>query len=122
MGTSSMSRGMSRAPPISVAQSAPAVTVSEAVGSPSSAAWPWLTRAPMASSTSRTPVRVGFTPTRCSVTRASPTIAPATSRNAADEMSPGTTTDVARRGPGQSVTVRSPVSSRAPKRRSIRSE
>ena len=68
------------------------------------------------------PVRVGLTPTRATVTRASPTIAAATSRKAADEMSPGTCTIVPCRGPGVSVTVRPSVTTRTPNRRSIRSE
>src|SRR5204862_389557 len=52
------------------------------------------TTAPIASSTVRIPVRVGFTPTRVTLTLASRTIAAATSRNAAEEMSPGTHTVV----------------------------
>ena len=60
--------------------------------------------------------------TPATVTRASRTMAPATRRNAADEMSPGTCTSVPRSGPGWSVTRRSPRSIRAPNARSMTSE
>ena len=67
-------------------------------------------------------MRVGLTPARATVTRASGTIAPATSRKAADEMSPGTCTVVPRSPPGVRVTVRPRVPTPAPNRRSMRSE
>src|SRR2546422_465344 len=122
-GISSMSRGMS-APPIEVAVSSDADARRSAAGSASSpvGAGSIRRRALIASRTSRTPVRVGFTPTRWIVTPGSPIIVAATSRKAADEMSPGTETVVPRRSPGVSVTDRSPVTSCAPNCRSIRSE
>ena len=109
-----------------VASNGAGVTVSAAMGSPVGSPGPpcraVVTGARIAASTSSRPVRVGFTPTRRTVTRASGTIRPATSRNAADEMSPGTCTAAPLSGPGCSVTVRvSGRSSRAPNARSITS-
>ena len=124
-GTSSMSRGMS-GPAIVVAARGAWPTVSAAIGSPAASPGPCgvvASEARMAASTSSRPVRVGFTPTRRTVTRASGTMRPATRRKAADEMSPGTWTAAARSGPGCNVTVRaSGRSSRAPNARSITSE
>ena len=64
------------------------------------------TRAPIASRTSSAPVRVGLTPTPRTVTAPSGAAAPATRKNAADEMSPGTRQRrPVRRRPGTTVTV-----------------
>ncbi len=84
--------------PIGSALSTVSTAIFSAVAAPS--AGTCLTETAIARMTSSRPVRVGFTPTPVIVTRASRTRAPATSRNAADEMSPGTCTLVARRGAG----------------------
>ena len=122
-GTSSIKRGTS-GPPTRAARSSAAPRVRLAAGSASSPvpAPTTSTRAPIASSAVRIPVRVGFTPTPVTLTRASRTIAAATSRNAAEETSPGTHTVVPSRSPGSSVTRPPSTRSRAPNWRSIRSE
>ena len=82
-------------------------------------------RAPICSSTSNTPVRVGLSPTFSMVRSAPGTSAPATSQNAAELMSPGTTTCwPVREAPGLTLTWRPispPTSKSAPKALSIRS-
>ena len=77
--------------------------------------------APMAVRMSSTPVRVGLSPTSDKVTREPGTIAAAASRNAADEMSPGSVpsrglSDVA----GWTVSVSPAETTVAPMARSMR--
>ena len=85
------------------------------------------TGAPIARSTSRNAVRVGFTFTPTAVTRAPGSHAAAANRKAAAEKSPGTRTSVARRTePPRTQTLRPPPgsashSSRTPNAGSMRS-
>lgn len=122
-GISSMSRGTS-APATSPGPSSLLRAVIAPIGSPPAGASAGTTssRAPIAASASTMPVRVGLRPTPRTVTVASRTTRPATTRNAADEMSPGTVTAVARSGPGTSRIVRPSLSTWAPNCRSMRSE
>ena len=96
-GISSSSEGTS-AGRISVPRSAwPPRTRSVATGSPArDASGSSSTRAPIRSSTARKPVRVGFTSTPRTTTLAPGTSRPAPTQNAADEGSPGTSSDPGR--------------------------
>ncbi len=68
------------------------------------------------------PVRVGLTPTFCSVRSEPGAMAAPTMRNAAEEMSPGTAMEVARnRWPPRNDTRAPSVSIAAPKVPSMRS-
>ena len=83
--------------------------------------------APIATRASSTPVRVGFSPTFSTVMSLSGTTSAATSKNAAEDRSPGTLTAPARRWPfhpvGSTTTRRcsGSVLTGAPKKRSMRS-
>ena len=90
-GNSSMLR-TTRSPPISIPWSGAAVSVTSPVGSPNvSLAFEMSMDAPISERMSRIPVRVGFMPTFATVMRDPGTIAAATKRNAAEEISPGST-------------------------------
>ena len=109
-------------PPISVPCSGRYRTVKSQTGSASSQKLLSVISAPMARSTSRIPVRVGLTPTPCMVSSEPGTIAPATRKNAAEEMSPGMVMSTACRSSGGLRVIILPwVSISTPSVRNIRS-
>ena len=83
--------------------------------------------APIATSASRAPARVGLRPTFSTVTSLPATVAAATNRNVADDRSPGMTIGIARSFPfqprGSTTTAPVPASTAigAPIARSMRS-
>ena len=124
-GISSTSLGI-KSPPISKGLSGPWVTRRSPTGSPATSRLPRISmRAPICSSTSRIPVRLGLRPTFSTVRSAPGVIAPATSQKAAELISPGTTTDWPFSwAPGRtttSVPPGPPTLRSAPKARSMRS-
>ena len=120
-GSSSIRRGMI-APPISTPCSLLYLTVRSHIGSASSRKFDSVMSAPMSRRTSRTPVRVGLTPTFLIVSSLPGMIAPATRKNAADEISPGTAISTAwRSSGGSSVMVLPLVSISTPSARNMRS-
>ena len=127
IGISSTSLGI-RSPPISKAFSGLWRTRRSATGSPATSRWlSSSSGAPICSNTSRIPVRVGLMPTFSIVSSAPGTTSAAINQNAAELMSPGTTTCCpCSCAPGCTITVGPSAACgwlirSAPKARSMRS-